>query len=51
MTDGKAVGYDINFNRYFYVYTPPRPLEKLKVISACNAISTFDSDLFGGNDS
>jgi len=21
------VGYEINFNRYFYVYTPPRPLE------------------------
>jgi hypothetical protein len=21
------VGYEINFNRYFYRYTPPRPLE------------------------
>jgi len=21
------VGYEINFNRYFYKYTPPRPLE------------------------
>lgn len=27
--DGKTgvVGYEINFNRYFYVYQPPRPLE------------------------
>ena len=42
MTDGETgkVGYEINFNRYFYIYTPPRPLEKLKVIfSTCNAIS------------
>ena len=23
------VGYEINFNRYFYVYTPPRPLEEI----------------------
>ena len=23
------VGYEINFNRYFYEYTPPRPLEKI----------------------
>jgi type I restriction enzyme M protein len=23
------VGYEINFNRYFYRYTPPRPLEKI----------------------
>jgi type I restriction enzyme M protein len=22
------VGYEINFNRYFYQYTPPRPLEE-----------------------
>jgi len=29
--DGKVgiVGYEINFNRYFYVYQPPRPLEEL----------------------
>ena len=24
------VGYEINFNRYFYEYTPPRPLEEIK---------------------
>jgi type I restriction enzyme M protein len=30
--DGKIgkVGYEINFNRYFYVYTPPRPLEVIE---------------------
>ena len=24
------VGYEINFNRYFYRYTPPRPLEEIE---------------------
>ena len=24
------VGYEINFNRYFYRYTPPRPLEAIE---------------------
>jgi len=24
------VGYEININRYFYEYTPPRPLEKIE---------------------
>ncbi len=24
------VGYEINFNRYFYVYEPPRPLEDIE---------------------
>jgi type I restriction enzyme M protein len=24
------VGYEINFNRYFYGYTPPRPLEEIE---------------------
>jgi len=24
------VGYEINFNRYFYVYQPPRPLEEIR---------------------
>jgi len=24
------VGYEINFNRYFYHYTPPRPLEEIE---------------------
>lgn len=29
--DGKVgiVGYEINFNRYFYTYEPPRPLEEI----------------------
>jgi len=29
--DGKIgrVGYEINFNRYFYIYTPPRSLEEI----------------------
>ncbi len=25
-----VVGYEINFNRYFYQYTPPRPLEQIE---------------------
>jgi type I restriction enzyme M protein len=30
--DGQVglVGYEINFNRYFYRYTPPRPLEAIE---------------------
>jgi len=30
--DGEVglVGYEINFNRYFYRYTPPRPLEEIQ---------------------
>ena len=24
------VGYEINFNRYFYRYTPPRPIEEIE---------------------
>jgi type I restriction enzyme M protein len=30
--DGEVgkVGYEINFNRYFYVYEPPRPLEEIE---------------------
>ena len=30
--DGEVgrVGYEINFNRYFYEYTPPRPLEEIE---------------------
>jgi type I restriction enzyme M protein len=24
------VGYEINFNRYFYIYAPPRPLEEIE---------------------
>jgi type I restriction enzyme M protein len=32
LKDGKVgiVGYEINFNRYFYRYTPPRPLEEIE---------------------
>ena len=25
-----VVGYEINFNRYFYLYAPPRPLEEIE---------------------
>jgi len=30
--DGEVgiVGYEINFNRYFYEYRPPRPLEEIE---------------------
>lgn len=30
--DGEVgkIGYEINFNRYFYKYTPPRPLEAIE---------------------
>jgi type I restriction enzyme M protein len=24
------IGYEINFNRYFYKYIPPRPLEEIE---------------------
>ncbi|MCL0039995.1 hypothetical protein M1N02_00830 [Thermodesulfovibrionales bacterium] len=24
------IGYEINFNRYFYQYTPPRPLSGIE---------------------
>ena len=24
------MGYEINFNRYFYKYQPPRPLEEIE---------------------
>ncbi len=32
ISDGQIgfVGYEINFNRYFYRYTPPRPLEEIE---------------------
>lgn len=29
-TKKDEVGYEINFNKYFYVYTPPRPLEDIE---------------------
>jgi len=25
------IGYEINFNRYFYRYVPPRPLEEIEL--------------------
>jgi type I restriction enzyme M protein len=30
--DGRVgiIGYEINFNRYFYKYTPPRPPEEIE---------------------
>ena len=28
--DKTKVGYEINFNRYFYKYVPPRPLEEIE---------------------
>jgi len=30
--DGQVgmIGYEINFNRYFYEYRPPRPLEEIE---------------------
>jgi type I restriction enzyme M protein len=34
------VGYEINFNRYFYRYTPPRPLEEIEA-----DIRSIESDI------
>ena len=28
--DKTKIGYEINFNRFFYKYTPPRPLEEIE---------------------
>jgi type I restriction enzyme M protein len=40
--DGKVgnVGYEINFNRYFYRYAPPRPLEEIEA-----DIRTIEKDI------
>ncbi len=40
--DGEVgiVGYEINFNRYFYRYTPPRPLEEIEA-----DIRTIEQDI------
>ena len=40
--DGKVgiVGYEINFNRYFYKYTSPRPLEEIEA-----EIRTIEKDI------
>jgi type I restriction enzyme M protein len=34
------VGYEINFNRYFYKYQPPRPLEEIEA-----DIKTVESEI------
>ena len=40
--DGRVgvVGYEINFNKYFYRYTPPRPLEEIEA-----DIRTIEGDI------
>ena len=40
LKDGQTgiVGYEINFNRYFYKYVPPRPLAEIDAeLKACEA--------------
>lgn len=39
------IGYEINFNRYFYKYTPPRPLKEIE--SDLKKIEKEISDLLG----
>ena len=36
------VGYEINFNRYFYQYKPPRPLEEIEA-----DIQSLQEDIVG----
>ena len=36
------VGYEINFNRYFYQYTPPRPLEEIEADIKALETETMD---------
>jgi len=36
------VGYEINFNRYFYRYTPPRPLEEIDA-----ALKALEAEIAG----
>ena len=40
--DGEVgrVGYEINFNRYFYKYVPPKPLEEIEA-----DIKTVEKDI------
>ena len=40
------VGYEINFNRYFYVYKPPRPLEE--IAAEIEALQREINDMLGG---
>ncbi len=44
LQDGKIgrVGYEINFNRYFYQYQPPRPLEEIEA-----DIRTLEREIVG----
>ena len=46
--DGKVglVGYEINFNRYFYQYKPPRPLGEIE--SDIQAIETDILEMLKG---
>ena len=39
------VGYEINFNRYFYTYTPPRPLDEIE--ADLKAVEAEILDLLG----
>jgi len=43
--DGQVgiVGYEINFNRYFYRYTPPRPWRKSRPTSAASRRTSSDA--------
>ena len=49
--DGEVgiVGYEINFNRYFYKYEPPRPLEEIEaeIRTLTNDIQKAMKDLLG----
>jgi type I restriction enzyme M protein len=42
--DGEVgrIGYEINFNRYFYKYVPPRPLEEIDA-----ELKTLEGEIFG----
>jgi len=40
------VGYEINFNRYFYTYQPPRPLAEIE--AEIQALQAEISRLLGG---
>lgn len=46
--DGKVgiVGYEINFNRYFYTYEPPRPLEEIE--KDIKRVETEIMEMLGG---
>lgn len=52
--DGKVgmIGYEINFNRYFYKYTPPRPLEEIEadIKTIEKDIMQMLSEITGSND-